>query len=114
MPYSSLHKETNQALPEQLRDAYAKTSRYHLTSSYGLFRRMTGTDGGRPEVILEYADDLKGPWSEYQFLYKPGNVSAAPAFISKSTLSSLREYKMRSFPVDVKPMEQCCKPYCVL
>jgi len=81
VPYSSLHKETNQALPEQLRDAYAKTSRYHLTSSYGLFRRMTGTDGGRPEVILEYANDLKGPWEEYQFLYKPGNLSAPPTFL---------------------------------
>jgi hypothetical protein len=42
---------------------------------------MTGTDGGRPEVILEYADDLNGPWSEYQFLYKPGNVSVAPRFL---------------------------------
>lgn len=81
VPFSSLHKETNQALPEQVREAYSKVNEYHLTSSYGLFRRMTGTDGGRPEVILEYSDNLNGPWSEYQFLYKPGNVTAAPRFI---------------------------------
>jgi hypothetical protein len=42
---------------------------------------MTGTDGGRPEVILEYADDKNGPWREFHFMYKPGNVSQEPKFI---------------------------------
>lgn len=44
---------------------------------------MTGVDGYRPEVILEFANDLNGPWKEYEFLYKPGAVSAAPSFLSK-------------------------------
>ena len=42
---------------------------------------MTGI-GGRPEVILEGADSIHGPWLEYDFLYKPGNVSSAPQFLS--------------------------------
>ena len=32
--------------------------------------------GGRPEVILEGSDLLEKGWKEYEFLYKPGNVSA--------------------------------------
>ena len=41
---------------------------------------MTGV-GGRPEVILEGADSVHGPWLEYEFLYKPGNVSLAPQYM---------------------------------
>ena len=52
---------------------------YQLTASYGLFRRMTGV-GGRPEVVVEGSQDLHGPWREYHFLYKPGNVTSPPGF----------------------------------
>src|SRR3989442_7066958 len=31
-----------------------------------------------PEVILEYSDDVNGPWKEYHFMYKPGNTTASP------------------------------------
>jgi hypothetical protein len=41
---------------------------------------MTGV-GGRPEVVLEGAAGPAGPWTEYQFRYKPGNTSEAPAFV---------------------------------
>ncbi|ODN03967.1 Lipase maturation factor 2 [Orchesella cincta] len=82
VPFTSLHKETNRALWQSVKDMYAATSRYHVTSSYGLFRRMTGVEKGRPEVVLEYADDPNGPWKEYHFLYKPGNTSAAPVFVA--------------------------------
>ena len=49
----------------------------YLSGSYGLFRRMTGV-GGRPEVILEGSDNQNGPWKEYHFMYKPGNISYSP------------------------------------
>lgn len=50
--------------------------------SYGLFRRMTGVGNtagepvrvARPEVVLEGSQDGK-TWLEYDFYYKPGNVS---------------------------------------
>ena len=38
---------------------------------------MTGV-GGRPEVIIEGSDNAGGPWKEYHFMYKPGNVTEAP------------------------------------
>ena len=50
-----------------------------LVSSYGLFRRMTGV-GGRPEVIIEGSMSDTGPWKEFEFLYKPGNLTTAPRF----------------------------------
>ena len=43
---------------------------------------MTGV-GGRPEVILEGSDNTNGPWKEYNFLYKPGNVSETPPVVGK-------------------------------
>jgi hypothetical protein len=58
---------------------YKQSDQLNLVNSYGLFRRMTGV-GGRPEIVIEGADSRSGPWKEYEFLYKPGNVSVAPRF----------------------------------
>ena len=44
---------------------------------------MTGV-GGRPEVIIEgHANDRKANsnWKAYEFMYKPGNVSASPPIV---------------------------------
>ena len=40
---------------------------------------MTGI-GGRPEVVIEGALRESGPWREYHFSYKPGDLAAAPTF----------------------------------
>jgi hypothetical protein len=45
-------------------------------------RRMTGV-GGRPEVVIEGSDDRLDGWKEYEFLYKPGNLSRGPPFVGK-------------------------------
>ncbi|MDG2308294.1 MAG: lipase maturation factor family protein [Candidatus Binatia bacterium] len=50
---------------------------FHLTSRYGLFAVMTKT---RPEVVLEGSDDGT-TWTPYVFLWKPGAVDRAPAFV---------------------------------
>lgn len=55
----------------------------HLVNSYGLFRRMTGIDG-RPEVIIEGSNDIEGPWKDYEFLYKPGNVNNSLPFVGEA------------------------------
>lgn len=39
-----------------------------------LICRMTGV-GGRPEVIIEGSNSIDRGWQEYEFQYKPGNVS---------------------------------------
>jgi len=61
---------------------YAKVEHLHLVNSYGLFRRMTGAEG-RPEVIIEGSDSIDGPWKEYEFLYKPGNINNSLPFVGK-------------------------------
>lgn len=58
-----------------------KTDAFELVNAYGLFRSMTGV-GGRPEVIIEGSDHLEGPWLEYNFHYKPGNVSESPPIVA--------------------------------
>ena len=42
--------------------------------------RMTGV-GGRPEVVIEGSDYLDSGWKEYDFMYKPGNVSWPMVFV---------------------------------
>ena len=43
--------------------------------------RMTGVDG-RPEVVIQGSNSmLESDWIEYEFLYKPGNVSRPPPFV---------------------------------
>lgn len=37
----------------------------------------------RYEIIFEYAEELDGPWVEYEFLYKPSNVNSSLLFAGK-------------------------------
>jgi hypothetical protein len=48
-----------------------------LTGSYGLFAVMTTT---RPEIVVEGSDDGV-TWREYEFRWKPGDLSRAPSFV---------------------------------
>jgi len=73
VPLSNLSPAVNITTPE-IREMHNKVAHLHLTNSYGLFRRMTGA-GGRPEVIIEWSNSLNGPWTEYNFKYKPGNLN---------------------------------------
>lgn len=41
---------------------------------------MTGV-GGRPELVLEGAKQLNGPWTEIPFKYKPGALDRPCPFI---------------------------------
>eukprot|EP01137_Pigoraptor_chileana_P024025 Opistho-2@91317 len=75
----SLDKPTGQALRPEVLDAYRVSAPLNIANSYGLFRSMTGV-GGRPEVVIEGAGS-DGVWREYDFRYKPGNVSASPLFV---------------------------------
>ena len=44
---------------------------------------MSGV-GGRPELVLEGIKSGHNDWREYNFLYKPGNLSAPPPFVGLS------------------------------
>lgn len=57
---------------------YRYLSSYHLVNNYGLFAVMTTT---RPEIIIEGSKDGEN-WYEYEFKYKPGNISKPPQFVA--------------------------------
>ncbi|XP_052802806.1 lipase maturation factor 2-like [Mya arenaria] len=81
VPYSGLHKDVQKVVPVQARGLYHRVSDYHLTSSYGLFRRMTGV-GGRPEVVIEGSNSPDSGWREYEFYYKPGALNRRPPVVA--------------------------------
>ena len=65
----------------QLRPVQVTTEQSLQCDHSAHLRSMTGI-GGRPEVVLEGADTVEGPWTEYHFFYKPGNTSWAPRCLS--------------------------------
>ena len=72
-------------VPDGLLRLYAASNAYHISSGYGLFRRMTGVGAGgavqRPEVVLEGLGE-GGRWEEIPFLYKPGDARRMPGFVA--------------------------------
>ncbi|KAK3591845.1 hypothetical protein CHS0354_005041 [Potamilus streckersoni] len=81
IPYASIHKEAQKLVTPELFTLRSHLGDFHLTSSYGLFRRMTGV-GGRPEVVIEGSNYMDRGWKEYEFLYKPGNITRRPSIIA--------------------------------
>ncbi|XP_011689704.1 PREDICTED: lipase maturation factor 2-like isoform X1 [Wasmannia auropunctata] len=83
VPYTALHQSHNSTIAQlvNVKQIHAKVEHLHIVNSYGLFRRMTGVDG-RPEVVIEGSDSIEGPWKEYEFLYKPGNVNNSLPFVA--------------------------------
>ncbi|XP_014746244.1 PREDICTED: lipase maturation factor 2 [Sturnus vulgaris] len=80
VPFTYIEHESNGKLWPGIHRMFGAVERFQVVNSYGLFRRMTGV-GGRPEVILEGSWDGHS-WTEIEFMYKPGNVSAAPAVVA--------------------------------
>ncbi|XP_053742845.1 lipase maturation factor 2a [Synchiropus splendidus] len=80
VPYTYIEHNSNARLWPAVRQAHSLVDRYQLVNSYGLFRRMTGTSG-RPEVVIEGSHDGIA-WTEIEFMYKPGNMSASPPVVT--------------------------------
>ena len=66
------------ALPRPLVTLVAALEPLHLTSSYGLFSVMTKE---RREIVLEGSMDGR-EWREYEFRWKPGDLTRAPLFVA--------------------------------
>lgn len=58
---------------------------------------MTGV-GGRPELVLEGAAHLEGPWTEIPFKYKPGAVDRPVPFIGK-IYSTIHKIYKENYPL---------------
>ncbi|XP_055346674.1 lipase maturation factor 2-like [Paramacrobiotus metropolitanus] len=81
IPYNTLSKTTSLGnTGVRIRQLNKNLEKFNLVSGYGLFRRMTGTEG-RPELILEGSDDLEAGWKPYEFWYKPGKLDRPPPFL---------------------------------
>uniref|UniRef100_A0A3P9I5G7 Lipase maturation factor n=1 Tax=Oryzias latipes TaxID=8090 RepID=A0A3P9I5G7_ORYLA len=80
VPFTYIEYDSNARLWPGVRQAYELVDRYQLVNSYGLFRRMTGV-GGRPEVVIEGSSDGV-TWTEIEFMYKPGNMTAPPPVVT--------------------------------
>ncbi|XP_070687148.1 lipase maturation factor 2a [Pempheris klunzingeri] len=80
VPFTYIEYDTNARMWPGVRRAYELVDRYQLVNSYGLFRRMTGV-AGRPEVVIEGSNDGV-TWTEIEFMYKPGNLSAPPPVVA--------------------------------
>ncbi|XP_027525678.1 lipase maturation factor 2 isoform X2 [Corapipo altera] len=80
VPFTYIEHESNGKLWPGIHRLFGAVERFQVVNSYGLFRRMTGV-GGRPEVVLEGSYDGHS-WTEIEFMYKPGNVSVAPAMVA--------------------------------
>lgn len=64
-----------------VRTLYTRLERLHAVNSYNLYDR-TIVPNSRHEIILEGSNNLEGPWQEYQFYYKPGNVNHSLPFVA--------------------------------
>lgn len=78
--FSYFHSSVNQTIPKDLKLFYNKLAPYKISNSYLLPKELTNFET-RKEIIIQGANDLKGPWYEYQFVYKPGNVNVTPPII---------------------------------
>ncbi|CAH3132477.1 unnamed protein product [Porites lobata] len=79
--FTAVDRVVQRSLPKLFVNLYGDTAYLELTNAYGLFRSMTGV-GGRPEIIIIGSNSMEGPWEEYNFLYKPGNIYQPPPFVA--------------------------------
>lgn len=78
--FSALHQSVNNTVPKDLKLFYNKLAPYKISNSYLPPNELISFES-RKEIIIQGANDIKGPWYEYQFLYKPGNVNVTPPII---------------------------------
>lgn len=78
--FSALHPSVNNTVTKDVILFYKKLAPYKISNSYVPPQELIAFEN-RKEIIVQGANDIKGPWYEYQFLYKPGNVNATPPII---------------------------------
>ncbi|XP_037051914.1 lipase maturation factor 2-like [Bradysia coprophila] len=77
VPHGNIDSSTN-ITNSDLGTFYQQIKKFNIINEYGTtFRRMRTE---RFEIIYEHSDNLEGPWTEYDFLYKPSNVNSTLPF----------------------------------
>jgi len=84
VPHSKMSKDTEQRMPDQLKDWHkAASQNYQLASPYMFYTRPDDTEeDGRVEVVIEGSHLYNDDWKEYDFRFKPGNVTSNLAIVS--------------------------------
>ncbi|KAJ3612388.1 hypothetical protein NHX12_020664 [Muraenolepis orangiensis] len=80
VPYTSMEPWSSGNVLPAVKRAHEWVKPYRLVSSYALDRRLDPAPG-RPELVLEGSMD-QYTWTEIHWMYKPGNVSAAPPVVA--------------------------------
>lgn len=80
----TIDSRTNITKNADVYNIYKKIEPYKLFNNYNykLYKSLNSING-RPEIIIEGANNIEGPWNEYNFLYKPGNVNNSLPFVGK-------------------------------
>lgn len=82
-----MHSATNATISPSLKNIYNRLHKLHAVNQYDLLSKIIDNDA-RYEIILEGSDNIEGPWQEYNFLYKPGNVNHSLPYVGKSFIST--------------------------
>lgn len=76
VPHLAVDSQLKSTLPQVLQNVQSwTTNNYRLTSPYFFHRRYLEEEEGRVEVILEGSDRIDSAWKEYNFRFKPGDIS---------------------------------------
>ncbi|XP_044736039.1 lipase maturation factor 2-like isoform X2 [Chrysoperla carnea] len=83
IPVFTIDSRTNITKNADVYNIYKKIEPYKLFNNYNykLYKSLNSING-RPEIIIEGANNIEGPWNEYNFLYKPGNVNNSLPFVA--------------------------------
>lgn len=76
----SLHPSISHTIANDSYLYYNKFTPYKIVNNFTPPRELINYDS-RYEIVVFGASDIRGPWYEYQFLFKPGNVTTPPPFI---------------------------------
>ncbi|CAH1155261.1 unnamed protein product [Phaedon cochleariae] len=82
VPLASLHPSSNSTIHPTVRSAYNRLHKLRAVNQYGQMFVKLPSGAGRSEIVFEGANNADGPWSEYSFLYKPGNVNLSLPFVA--------------------------------
>lgn len=81
VPLLSLHPVSNATVAPSVRTLYNRLSKLHIVNEHGRLAAMPKEK--RLELVIEGSDNIEGPWQEYNFLYKPGNVNYSLPCVGK-------------------------------
>lgn len=92
-----MHPSTNATISSSMKNIYNRIHKLHAVNQYDFVAKLIDNDV-RQEIILEGSDNIEGPWQQYNFLYKPGNVNHSLPFVGKNiTVNSCPSYFIQVF-----------------